>query len=125
VQRVGKDWFPRSQKSKSFSKVQRIKKSFEIKRVLKEGRRVSYNHCLVRAFSNPQGFTRFAIVASRRVGNAVVRNRVKRLYREIIRRNYKELSEKFPSMDVVIIARKRKPHNYGDVVRDFRLSEKE
>lgn len=41
---------------------------------------------LVRARSGEEGVTRVAVVAGRRVGNAVVRNRAKRRLREALRR---------------------------------------
>lgn len=45
---------------------------------------------------------RFGVIASRRVGNAVIRNRAKRLFREIFRKNQDALPE---SCDVLIIVR--------------------
>ncbi len=45
---------------------------------------------------------RFGVIASRRVGNAVVRNRAKRLFREIFRKNQNALPE---ACDVLIIVR--------------------
>ncbi|MGE9294239.1 MAG: ribonuclease P protein component [Puniceicoccales bacterium] len=45
---------------------------------------------------------RFGVIASRRVGNAVVRNRAKRLFREIFRKNQAALPE---ACDVLIIVR--------------------
>jgi len=49
---------------------------------------------------NEQPLTRYAFAISRRVGNAVTRNRVKRRLREILRLS--PLSEGF---DIVIVAR--------------------
>lgn len=46
--------------------------------------------------------SRFGLTVSRRVGNAVVRNRVKRWLREAIRRQQQEVSV---PVDVVVIAR--------------------
>jgi ribonuclease P protein component len=46
--------------------------------------------------------SRFGITVSRRVGNAVVRNRVKRWLREVIRHHWRSLEGEW---DVVIIAR--------------------
>lgn len=45
---------------------------------------------------------RFGVIASKRVGNAVVRNRAKRLFREVFRINQDALPE---ACDVLIIAR--------------------
>jgi ribonuclease P protein component len=46
--------------------------------------------------------SRFGLVVSRKVGNAVTRNRVKRWLREAIRRGP---SQDLPAVDVVVIAR--------------------
>lgn len=45
---------------------------------------------------------RFGVIASRRVGNAVVRQRAKRIFREIFRRNESVLPE---GCDIVVVVR--------------------
>jgi ribonuclease P protein component len=50
------------------------------------------------------GETRLGIVASKKVGNAVQRNRAKRLVREVFRRHRAALP---PGLDLVVIARPR------------------
>lgn len=50
---------------------------------------------------------RLGVIASRRVGNAVVRNRAKRLFREVFRKNQAALP---PACDVIIIVRKAYEH---------------
>jgi len=45
---------------------------------------------------------RFGVIASRRVGNAVIRQRGKRIFREIFRRNEAALP---PGSDVVVVIR--------------------
>lgn len=56
--------------------------------------------CLPTAASD--GFTRLGVVASKRVGGAVERNRSKRLIREVFRLHYAD----FPhAADVVVVAR--------------------
>ena len=52
------------------------------------------------ALANGLAHARFGLVVSRKVGNAVVRNRVKRWLREIVRR-----VDQSPAVDIVLIAR--------------------
>ena len=70
--------------------------------------------------TNPNGLdhSRFCFVAGKRVGNAVVRNRVKRRLRELVRN-----SQIRPGWDVVIMARRGAGEaefaNLGDAVADL------
>ncbi len=64
----------------------RLQRSDEVRAVLRRGRRrvcdVSVVHVLERGDTDPG---RLAVVASKRVGNAVQRNRAKRVLREVAR----------------------------------------
>jgi len=51
---------------------------------------------------NDQGYSRFGIVAGKRVGNAVARHRARRLLREAARLVYSQLAS---GWDIVLIAR--------------------
>ena len=50
-----------------------------------EGRSVANNILVLRVLPNDLEWSRFGLVVSKRIGNAVVRNRVKRRLREVIR----------------------------------------
>ena len=55
---------------------------------------------VMRALPNGLGLSRYGFVVSKRIGKAVVRNRVKRLLREILRQTQLK-----PGWDIVFIAR--------------------
>ena len=68
--------------------------------VYAEGKSWSSKEIVVRALPNTLNTSRFGFVVSRRVGNAVVRNHIKRLLREIVRQAPVKIG-----WDIVIIAR--------------------
>lgn len=64
---------------------QRITKAREFSAVVQQGRMWTDGPLALRALSRGSGKPRFGLVVSKRVGNAVTRNRVKRRLREILR----------------------------------------
>ena len=83
----------------TFPKSRRILKRLEYRRVFDAQVKVVCHELVVFAQPN-EGLGRIGLVVSRKVGNAVVRNRVKRILREAFRQ-----CENFPSWDVVVVAR--------------------
>ena len=69
------------------------------------GRKLHAGAYVVIALDNELGRPRLGVTVSTRVGNAAVRNRVKRWVREA----WRARSEELPSMDVVVIARSSAP----------------
>jgi ribonuclease P protein component len=86
-----------------FRKEERLLLRPEYRRATAHGNRRTSAHFVVYLASNNIGRPRLGITASRKVGKAVVRNRVKRLIREYFRVSKHCLP---PSRDVVVIARK-------------------
>ena len=82
----------RLRKSKDFAAVRRKGKSWADRRLVLVARRTGGEHC------------RFGFSVSKRVGNAVVRNRVKRKLKEAAR--VELLTRVEPGWDFVVIARK-------------------
>ena len=82
----------RLRKSKDFAAVRREGKSWADRRLVLVARRTGGEHC------------RFGFSVSKRVGNAVVRNRVKRKLKEAARVEFLPRIE--PGWDFVVIARK-------------------
>jgi len=66
------------------------------------GRRQHAQHLVVIRAPSRTGVSRFGVTASSRLGGAVVRNRVKRVLREVFR-HYRAALE--PPVDVVVIAK--------------------
>jgi ribonuclease P protein component len=77
-----------------------LKKSRQYQDVHGHGRSWASNAVVLKAKPNGLEFSRYGFSVSKRVGKAVVRNRVKRRLREIMR--MKKLS---PGFDMVIVAR--------------------
>jgi len=85
-------------------KEQRLLKSRDLERVLKGNRSWANSLRGLCAMPNDLPHSRFGFAASKRVGNAVARNRAKRLLREAVRLNQTGIKA---GSDMVLIARKR------------------
>ena len=91
----------------------RLRRSADLKRVRQQGER--RRHPLAILIVNPNGLeiSRFGFIASRRVGNAVKRNRGRRLLREVVRLH---LSDILPGYDCIFIVRQATPTaSFADV----------
>jgi len=88
-------------KREKFSKKERLNRNKDFQRVFKEGKKVWVNSILLMLYlSNELGIKRIGIVVSKKIKKATKRNRVKRLIREIFRKN----KEFFPEgCDFIII----------------------
>jgi ribonuclease P protein component len=87
----------------SFSKSDRLLKRRRFIQISKTGKR-RYNQDFVAVYSPGQGrVTRLGITVTKKVGNAVTRNRIKRLVREYFRLNRHNIKGNW---DINIIARK-------------------
>ncbi|KPK14239.1 MAG: hypothetical protein AMJ62_13595 [Myxococcales bacterium SG8_38] len=86
-----------------FRRGHRLKKRFEFRQVQLNGRRIHTPHFLIVVLPNASSHTRLGITVTKKVGTAVQRNRIKRVVREVFRRN----RPLFPSgHDVVLIAKR-------------------
>lgn len=81
----------------------RLRHTSDIQKVYNEGKSWAHPLLVLAARPNDVGFSRVGVTASRNVGNAVKRNRAKRLMREAARHLYPNFELK--SWDVMLIAR--------------------
>ena len=79
-----------------------LKKNNEFRTVFGKGKFAACPHFSVHALGNGLGLNRLGVQASKKVGGAVVRNKVRRLVKESCRLMAEELSCPF---DIVIAAR--------------------
>ncbi|MFP4081964.1 MAG: ribonuclease P protein component [Candidatus Aminicenantes bacterium] len=86
-----------------FSPQQRIRKKKDFLFLYRKGKRYRGKYFSLIYLANNLSSSRIAIVASKKVGNAVKRNKIKRWMRELFRRNKNLLNK---PMDIVIIPKK-------------------
>jgi ribonuclease P protein component len=87
----------------SFSKKERLLNPGDFVKTNRSGRREQAPHFTVVYAENGQGISRLGITVSRKTGNAVVRNKVKRLVREFFRLHKGDL----PQGHDILVAAKR------------------
>lgn len=91
----------------------RLRRAADLQQVWQQGRTWRHPLGILVARRNSLAVSRFAFVASRRVGNAVVRNRARRLMREVVRLHLVTIAT---GWDCVFVARTKTAYaQYGDV----------
>ena len=85
-----------------YPKAVRIRRRREFIALQRQGRRRHSAHFVVIQNPASSSTSRLGVTVSKRVGNAVMRNRVKRLVREVFRHRQAELR---PPTDIVVIAK--------------------
>lgn len=86
-----------------FTPDHRLRRSTQFQGVLQEGTKIYTRNLLVFAAAGPTEETRLGITVTRKVGNAVFRNRAKRVTREAFRRIRDRLP---PGTDIVVIVKR-------------------
>jgi ribonuclease P protein component len=89
---------------KKMSSLKGLASNKDFKKVYSNGRSVVDRYMVIYYTPNGKKCSRIGFSVGKKLGNAVVRNRYKRILREITRINEKELSKGY---DIVIIARPR------------------
>src|SRR5512145_3105313 len=85
-----------------FPKSARLRKRSEFLTLSRTGSKIHSAHFVIISGNNDRGETRLGITVSSKVGNAVVRNRIKRSLREFFRRRRGDLGA---GVDFLVIAR--------------------
>jgi len=93
--------------SEDYQGFRRLRKSWEYKRLKEMGCKYSTPHFVLLVADNLVDVSRLGVTVSRRVGNAVERNKVKRAIREFFRLNRSTLPDK---LDYSVIARHGSAH---------------
>ena len=103
--------------SQTFGRDERIRKHQDYLRIYQQGVRKASAHFTIITCWNRTGARRLGMTVSRKAGNAVQRNKIKRLLREFFRLN----KSRFPaSQDIVIIAKRGiLPMTYRDVCTEL------
>jgi ribonuclease P protein component len=100
----------------------RLRSRPEFTNVQQHGRRVATRTMTLLAIPNALGHDRLGIVASRRLGGAVTRNRAKRRIREIFRQRdaSARASAERRALDLVVIARREAATApYAEIEKEF------
>ena len=87
---------------RGFPRRRRIRKRAEFLALQREHRGRKSRHFVLIVAPGPEQDSRLGVTVSRKIGNAVARNRIKRLVREFFRIHRSELQ---PALDLLIIAR--------------------
>jgi len=83
-----------------FGRAQKIKKQSEISTLFKNGQRWTCDSYALIFKQNDLQHDRFGVIVSKKLGNAVVRNKIKRIFREVYRCNIRR--DEPPFFDILI-----------------------
>ena len=112
----------RGDATQRFRRGDRLKKRYEFKQAQLSGRRIHTPHFLIVVHPNALQNSRLGITVTKKVGNAVQRNRIKRLVREVFRRNRQLFP---PSEDLVFIAKRGAGEiDYGSLLSELQRAAK-
>ncbi len=92
-----------SVEKKTFTKRDRIRNKSDFERLREHGVKFSDDAFLTVILANDLGYSRLGLAVPKRIGNAVARNRIKRLIRETFRLNRDSLPG---SIDLLVVVKR-------------------
>jgi ribonuclease P protein component len=105
--------------SRQFGENRRLRRRAEFQKVFDSGQRIRGRFLTLLVASGEASLTRLGIVASRKLGDSVRRNRAKRLIRELFRQL--NSPERLLGVDIVVIPRVELfDASYASLEEDFR-----
>ncbi|EYE88641.1 ribonuclease P [Fervidicella metallireducens AeB] len=94
---------------------EKIKKNSQFRYIYNRGKSISDSLLVLYIFKNNKNINRIGISVSKKVGNSVTRNRVKRLIRESYRTNKEKYRRGY---DLIFVARARcSKSNYHEILK--------
>ncbi len=103
------------EKGRGFSKAERLRKRREFLGVYERGDKIQSTYFVLYILENGRSHHRLGITASRKIGRAVVRNRIKRRLREIFRANKQAIS---PHCDLVVNAKRAAARAHNQPIQE-------
>lgn len=104
-------------KSEIFPSTRRILVRSEFLRTWSCGKKIHTDFFIIVLMKKQNGPTRLGVTASKKVGGAVQRNKVKRMVREFFRKNYVNIDSQ---LDISIIAKKGAAKlNYDEIYENL------
>ena len=100
---------------RGFSKAERLRKRREFLGVYERGDKIQSTYFVLYMLENGRPHHRLGITVSRKIGRAVVRNRIKRRLREVFRTNKQAI---FPHCDLVVNAKRAAARAHNQQIQE-------
>lgn len=108
------------QRDERFPARHRLNKSTDFRRIFSKGKRIATRLFVIYILPNHQTFSRLGIQVQSKIGPAVRRNYIKRIVRDVFRKNKDSFRE---SVDIIFIAGKNLVNtSYREFCEEFKKS---